>query len=72
MYGQVLDIMRAQGLNYVTADTRGDPSHASARRAYEKVGFLPTPVVHYFKSLVILEPIGAKATPISEPRNCPT
>jgi len=71
MYGQVLDIMRAQGLNYVTADTGGDPSHAPARRAYEKVGFLPIPVVHYFKSLVISEPIGAKVTPISELHNCP-
>jgi predicted kinase/GNAT superfamily N-acetyltransferase len=66
MYSHVLDIMRAQGMTYVKADTGGDPSHAPARRAYEKVGFLPLSVVHYFKSLVIPEPIGAKATPISE------
>ncbi len=66
MYGHVLDMMRAQGLKYVKTDTGGDQSHAPARRAYGKVGFRPIPVVHYFKSLVIPEPIGAKATSIGE------
>ena len=71
MYGHVLDMMRAQGMKYVTADTGGDPSHAPARRTYEKVGFLPIPVVHFFKSLVIPDPTGAKETPIREFRTRP-
>jgi ribosomal protein S18 acetylase RimI-like enzyme len=48
MYRHVLDAMRAQGVKYVTADTSADSSHAPARRAYEKVGFLAVPTVHYF------------------------
>lgn len=51
MYGHVLDAMRAQGLLYATADTRGDSAHAAARRAYEKVGFVALPTVHYFMTL---------------------
>jgi GNAT superfamily N-acetyltransferase len=55
MYRHVLDIMRAMGMRYVRVDTGGDLSHAPARRAYEKAGFAPLPVVHYFKSLRIPE-----------------
>jgi ribosomal protein S18 acetylase RimI-like enzyme len=51
MYEHVLDAMRAQGLLYATADTRGDSAHAAARRAYEKVGFVALPTVHYFMTL---------------------
>lgn len=53
MYRHMLDIMRAKGMKYVRVDTGGDPSHAPARHAYEKAGFVPLPVVHYFKSLRI-------------------
>jgi predicted kinase/GNAT superfamily N-acetyltransferase len=66
MYAHVLNMTRARGLKYIEVETGGDPSHAPARRAYEKIGFLPIPVVHYFKSPVISEHIGAKMSPISE------
>ena len=65
MYGHVLDRMRCQQAKYVRVDTGGDRSHAPARRAYEKVGFVPVPVVHYFKSQLIPAPIRPKETPPS-------
>ena len=51
MYQHVLEAMRARGVKYVTADTEGDASHATARRVYEKLGFVAVPMVHYFKRL---------------------
>jgi GNAT superfamily N-acetyltransferase len=51
MYKHVLDVMSAQGVKYATADTGADPSHAPARRAYEKVGFVAVPTVHYHMKL---------------------
>jgi ribosomal protein S18 acetylase RimI-like enzyme len=51
MYRHVLDVMSAQGVKYATADTGADPSHAPARRAYEKVGFVALPTVHYHMKL---------------------
>lgn len=39
MYEFALDLMRKKGARAVTVATGGDPSHAPARRAYEKVGF---------------------------------
>jgi ribosomal protein S18 acetylase RimI-like enzyme len=51
MYGYVLDAMRAEGARYATAETGGDPSNASARRAYEKAGFVAVPTVHHFMEL---------------------
>jgi len=51
MYRHVLDVMSAQGVKYATADTGADSSHAPARRAYEKVGFVAVPTVHYFMAL---------------------
>ena len=51
MYRHVLDEMRAQGARYATAETGGDASHAPARRAYEKAGFVAVPTVHYFMKL---------------------
>jgi GNAT superfamily N-acetyltransferase len=47
MYRHALDAMWAQGAKYVTAEAAGDPSQAPARRAYEKVGFVAVPTVHY-------------------------
>jgi predicted kinase/GNAT superfamily N-acetyltransferase len=71
MYGHVLQIMRAQGMKYVTVETGGDPSHAPARRAYEKARFVPIPVVHYFKTLATPQPVAANEPPIIEPENRP-
>jgi len=51
MYRHVLDLMSAQGVKYATADTGADSSHAPARRAYEKIGFVAVPTVHYFMKL---------------------
>jgi GNAT superfamily N-acetyltransferase len=59
MYAHVLDAMRAQGVKYATADTEGNGSHASARRVYEKLGFVAVPMVHYFKSLATSGPAAA-------------
>ena len=71
IYGHVLQTMRAQGMKYVRVDTGGDPSHAPARRAYEKVGFLPIPVLHYFTSLAMPKPVGPNEPSIIEPENRP-
>ena len=51
MYRHVLDLMSAQGVKYATADTGADASHAPARRAYEKAGFVAVPTIHYFMKL---------------------
>jgi predicted kinase/GNAT superfamily N-acetyltransferase len=71
MYAHVLQIMRAQGMRYVTVDTGGDPSHAPARRAYEKALFLPIPVVHYFRSLATPQPVAESAPSVVEPETEP-
>lgn len=39
LYAHVLDRMRALGMKAAMVQTGGDPSHAPARRAYEKAGF---------------------------------
>ena len=41
MYGEALAKMKALGAALATVGTGGDPSHAPARRAYEKAGFGP-------------------------------
>ena len=51
MYDHILGIMRAMGLKYAQVGTGGDPSHVSARRAYEKLGFVSLPLVQYYKKL---------------------
>jgi GNAT superfamily N-acetyltransferase len=51
MYRHVLDLMSAQGVKYATADTGADSSHAPARRAYERAGFVAVPTIHYFMEL---------------------
>ena len=40
-YREVLDLFRAQGMLYASVGTGLDESHAPARRAYERVGFVP-------------------------------
>ena len=45
LYEHLLAEMRAEGMKVATVATGGDPSHAPARRAYEKAGYnaaLPT------------------------------
>jgi GNAT superfamily N-acetyltransferase len=46
-----LDWMKTRGMAIAMVETGGDPGHAPARRAYEKVGFELWPVARYFKSL---------------------
>jgi GNAT superfamily N-acetyltransferase len=51
MYEHVLGLMRVAGLKYARVGTGGDASHIPARRAYEKLGFAPLPLVSYYKRL---------------------
>jgi GNAT superfamily N-acetyltransferase len=46
-----LEKMREAGMKVAIVGTGGDDSHAPARKAYEKVGFVPLPSVWYFKNL---------------------
>lgn len=39
LYREALGRMKAEGVKVVEVGTGGDPSHAPARRAYQKVGF---------------------------------
>lgn len=71
MYSHVLDVMQSQGMNYAKVGTGGDSSHVPARRAYEKVGFVPVPLVNYFRDLSIPDPIRRIASPTGELRTRP-
>lgn len=52
MYEHAMARMKALGVALVTVGTGGDPSHAPARRAYEKAGFGPAlPSVTLYKLL---------------------
>lgn len=46
-----LEQMRKAGMTMAIVETGGDPSHAPARRSYEKAGFTGLPIVRYFKAL---------------------
>jgi ribosomal protein S18 acetylase RimI-like enzyme len=46
-----LERMKESGVRLVHVDTGGDDSHAPARRAYEKAGYVAMPLVRYFKDL---------------------
>jgi len=46
-----LERMKERGVRLARVETGGDPSHAPARRSYEKAGFVPLPLVRYFKNL---------------------
>jgi GNAT superfamily N-acetyltransferase len=46
-----VDRMRAAGAQLAEIGTGGDPGHEPARRAYEKAGFTPLPLVRYYKAL---------------------
>jgi ribosomal protein S18 acetylase RimI-like enzyme len=52
MYEYAFERLRASGMRYVKVGTGGDPAHAPARRAYEKVGFsVALPGVEYYRQL---------------------
>jgi GNAT superfamily N-acetyltransferase len=52
MYERVLAVMRERGVTVATVGTGGDPSHAAARRAYQKVGFGPAvPSLYLYRLL---------------------
>jgi ribosomal protein S18 acetylase RimI-like enzyme len=46
-----LDKLRESGMKMARVETGGDPSHAPARRSYEKAGYTGLPLVRYFKDL---------------------
>lgn len=46
-----LEQMRERGTELARVETGGDPSHAPARRSYEKAGYTGLPLVRYFKKL---------------------
>jgi GNAT superfamily N-acetyltransferase len=47
-----LEQMQAQGMHLAVVGTGGDPGHAPARAAYEKVGYTGLPLVRYYKMLI--------------------
>ena len=52
MYEHVFARLRSSGMQAVRVFTGGDPSHAPARRAYEKAGFdVQLPEVGYYRKL---------------------
>jgi ribosomal protein S18 acetylase RimI-like enzyme len=52
LYRHALDRMRALGMRFARVGTGLDPSHAPARRAYEKAGFdVELPSVTYYRRL---------------------
>jgi ribosomal protein S18 acetylase RimI-like enzyme len=46
-----LERMKECGMDMAEVETGGDPSHAPARRSYEKAGYTGLPLVRYFKKL---------------------
>ena len=46
-----VDRITELGLPLAQIGTGGDPGHAPARHVYEKAGFTPLPLVHYYKAL---------------------
>jgi GNAT superfamily N-acetyltransferase len=46
-----LQKMKESGMRMARVETGGDPSHAPARRSYEKAGYTALPLVRYFKDL---------------------
>jgi ribosomal protein S18 acetylase RimI-like enzyme len=43
--------MKESGMRMARVETGGDPSHAPARRSYEKAGYTALPLVRYFQDL---------------------
>lgn len=52
LYGHALAAFRRSGADVACVSTGGDPAHAPARRAYQKVGFhIAVPSVTYYMAL---------------------
>lgn len=49
--GFALKEMKESGMHMARVETGGDPSHAPARRAYQKAGYTGLPLVRFFKVL---------------------
>ena len=46
-----VDRIAELGIQLAEIGTGGDPGHAPARHVYEKAGFIPVPLVRYYKAL---------------------
>lgn len=46
-----LEKIKAAGMKMARVGTGGDPSHAPARRCYEKAGYTGLPIVRYYQDL---------------------
>lgn len=46
-----LQKLKEHGMHLAVVGTGGDPGHAPARRAYEKVGYTPLRAVQYYQAL---------------------
>jgi ribosomal protein S18 acetylase RimI-like enzyme len=46
-----LEKMKESGMKMARVETGGDPSHAPARRCYEKAGYTALPIVRYHQDL---------------------
>jgi len=46
-----LQKMKESGMKMAKVETGGDPSHAPARKSYEKAGYTGLPIVRYFQDL---------------------
>ena len=46
-----LERMKERGMKMARVETGGEPSHAPARRSYEKAGYTGLPLVRYFQDL---------------------
>jgi ribosomal protein S18 acetylase RimI-like enzyme len=52
LYEHALAALKTAGMHLATVGTGGDPSHAPARRAYEKVGFnVHIPSIYMYRKL---------------------
>ena len=52
LYNHALAALKAAGMQLATVGTGGDPSHAPARRAYEKAGFsVHLPSIYMYRKL---------------------
>ncbi len=52
LYEHALAALKSAGMSLATVGTGGDPSHAPARRAYEKVGFsVHIPSIYMYRKL---------------------
>jgi len=46
-----LNKMKESGMSLAVVGTGGDPSHAPARRSYQKAGYTALPLVRYYRDL---------------------